>query len=418
MNPQLLKELAAAGGSNGGSAKSWMGTLNGGQSQEGGLSAARDSANNFYVGGQSYGPVLAKYNADGVLQWQKSSGIAGRTYGIATDSSGNVYICGYTNVYGAPRMFVAKFNSSGTPTWARVVYAGSSYSFSWDLSLDSSGNIFVVGDQDASDVVVVKFNNSGTLQWAKYISGTGVASYQSRITVDGSGNACFTVNGVIKMNTSGSIVWQRNLSIPGRSTYPGGIAASSAGNVYSWLYDGTADGVLTKMNSSGSVQWTRKLTPSSGSITAQGLAIDTSESVCVVGSNSSYVGAFLAKYNSSGSMQFQRLFYGPNQSYYTNTLNGVSVTATSMYVVGRTYIPATSDDFYFAALPFDGSKTGSYSVGGVSFTYSSASFTDAAGSGTWSASSLTATDFTPPVYDALVDMNFTSSTLTSNVTII
>ena len=76
---------------------------------------------NTYTGGQ--GLFVVKYNSSGTKQWTKQLGSSSRDYdyGVATDSSRNVYVSGDTyggldgnTSAGNADLFVVKYNSSGT----------------------------------------------------------------------------------------------------------------------------------------------------------------------------------------------------------------------------------------------------------------------------------------------------------------
>ena len=66
--------------------------------------------------------VLVKYNSSGTKQWTKQLGTSSGDYGndVTTDSSGNIYVTGYTGGgldgnthFGDRDIFLVKYNSSG-----------------------------------------------------------------------------------------------------------------------------------------------------------------------------------------------------------------------------------------------------------------------------------------------------------------
>jgi hypothetical protein len=92
---------------------------------------------NLSVPGFASHYYLVKYNAAGVVQWAKTpqgSDNFTTIRSLATDDSGNVYAAGLTyasfinfsptvqllNLSSVGSIFVAKYNSSGTPVWARA----------------------------------------------------------------------------------------------------------------------------------------------------------------------------------------------------------------------------------------------------------------------------------------------------------
>ena len=98
-------------------------------------------------------------------------------YGIATDSSGNVYVTGYTaggldgnSSYGSKDLFVVKYNSSGTKQWTKQL-GTSSDDEAYGIAADSSGNVYVAGSTSGgldgntsagnSDLFVVKYDSDG-----------------------------------------------------------------------------------------------------------------------------------------------------------------------------------------------------------------------------------------------------------------
>ena len=105
--------------------------------------------------------------------------------GIATNSSGNVYINGFTlggldsniNV-GASDIFVVKYDSVGAKQWTQQLGSTSDDDAN-GIATDSSGSVYVTGstygglDGNTSagmqDFFVVKYDSGGVKQWTKQL---------------------------------------------------------------------------------------------------------------------------------------------------------------------------------------------------------------------------------------------------------
>ena len=79
-------------------------------------------------------------------------------YGIAVDASGNVYVAGYSlATWGTPLnphsgsydIVVVKFDSSGVYQW-HTFYGSSDDDYGNGIAVDSSGNVYVTGESNAS----------------------------------------------------------------------------------------------------------------------------------------------------------------------------------------------------------------------------------------------------------------------------
>jgi hypothetical protein len=170
---------------------------------------------------------VVKYNSSGTKQWTKQLGSSSSdvAYGVAVDSSGNVYAAGSTqgaldgSNAGVNDLFVVKYNSSGTKQWTKQL-GTSGEDFAYGVAVDSSGNVYVTGYTEGAldgsnaggrDLFVVKYNSSGTKQWTKQL-GTSSGDAAFGVAVDSSGNvyAAGYTDGALDGNTNaggGDLLW-------------------------------------------------------------------------------------------------------------------------------------------------------------------------------------------------------------------
>jgi hypothetical protein len=213
---------------------------------------------------------VAKYSPEGTLLWTKQPGTSkwDESNGVATDSQGNVFISGYT--YGALAgsnkgkfdAWVAKYSPTGTLLWRKQL--GSSDSdFSFGVATDSQGNVFISGRtygalagsyRGRGDAWVAKFRPYGALMWVQQL-GTSELDYSNGVATDSRGNVFisgFTEGAlkgdykgggdawVAKYSPNGKLWWLRQEGTRS-SDYARGVATDSQGNV---LVTGYTDGNL------------------------------------------------------------------------------------------------------------------------------------------------------------------------------
>jgi len=395
----------------------WIATLGTG-SYDLGYGIAVDSSDNVYITGYTdsagaggYDILVAKYNSSGTIQWQRTLGGSGTdaASGIAVDSSGNVYVTGTT--FSPDTVVIAKYDNSGTLQWQRTL-GGSGNHKGFAVAVDNSGNVYITGYHyitGGGQVLIVKYNSSGTLQWQRIVSG-GTDNQGKDIKVDSSGNIYivgYTRTSstyhdllVMKFDSSASILWQRSITTTSNQDDQGyGLAIDDSGNVYitGQASDPNIKCFTAKFNSSGTIQWQRTLDGSTNHDRGTGIAVDSSGNVYIAGfgawtSGKSYE-ILIAKYNSSGTLQYQRTLGGSGNTY-EGSENMVIDSSGNLYIIG--WQQSSGDGIYIIKLPSDGSATGSYNTPAYTLTYASSSMTSAnsslsssAISRTISASSLT-----------------------------
>ena len=234
-----------------------------------------DNSGNVYVGGKTevdHNAILFKYNSSGVLQWKKSLG-TGSSYehinGLAMDSSGNIYAASYMGYKPA----VIKLNSSGNTIWQRQYDKSGS---SAGVAIDSSDNVYLVGDTDGAgqggdDILLIKYNSSGTSQWERTL-GSSISQRGYDLAVDSSDNIFVvgrTHSGTIysgdedvvlaKYDSSGNLLWHRQLGGSGMDSYYDGIAIDNSDNVYLSIMNTGQTLTAVKYDNDGNIQWQNSL---------------------------------------------------------------------------------------------------------------------------------------------------------------
>lgn len=258
-----------------------------------GLGIAIDSSGNSYVTARSYstwsgpGPsphlpwpplhahsgdvngeiAVLKLNGNGDYLWHTFYGITGTDYpyGIAVDSSGDVYITGHSPApWNGPanqppkyafkgaglNTFILKLHTSGSYLWH--TFYGSGRNLAYGIALDGIGNVHVVGTSGSNwtgpageqprnahnglnycNIFVLKLTNNGIYQWHTFYgrAENAVEDEHMGISVDAGGN----------VYTAG---------------YSNATWNSPAGQIPVHAHSGGyADTFVLKLNSIGSYQW-------------------------------------------------------------------------------------------------------------------------------------------------------------------
>lgn len=169
---------------------------------------------------------------------------------IAVDSSGNVYVTGESGLGTNIDYVTIAYDSSGNEIWvARYDGPGKNTDFARAIATDSSGNVYVTGFSYGigtdRDYATIKYGSSGNQLWVARYNGPGSYSEDAAIaiSVDFSGNVYVTGSSdggatyydyaTIKYDSYGNELWVTRYDGPGKyhdNAYA--ISIGSAGNVY------------------------------------------------------------------------------------------------------------------------------------------------------------------------------------------
>jgi hypothetical protein len=333
---------------------------------------------------------IVKYNSRGNPLWARrlTGGNLTINSSVITDSSRNVIVTGNylstLNIYlengttvgltlsnasaTLSDAFLVKYDSIGTPLWARRI-GGTSTDSASSVSVDSSGNIVVTGTYNSVPFNVyaangtsvalaisgnglgflVKYDSSGTPLWLRRFgsgfSGGGQSTstdLNGNIIVGGNFSNTFNVyasNGttvvfttssttaqcyVVKYDSSGTPLWLKSAG-GNQDDYVTTVATDSSGNVYVggayrsysfFVGEGIpelgkppfndTDGFIIKYNSSGTPLWSRRIQGDGSEDYVRSLSIDSDQNVIAVGEYGSSSN-FMLKYNSDGTQILNKL---------------------------------------------------------------------------------------------------------------
>jgi len=229
----------------------------------------------------------------------------------AYDTSGNVYVTGYSNGNGSESDFVTiKYNPSGIQEWISIYNGpGNTYDIGAAIALDNSGNVYVTGSSygvgSSSDYATIKYNSEGVMMWvARYNGIRNSEDYPILLSIDNSGNVYVSgTEGIsdssdictIKYNTNGVMLWFARYDGPGNGTdYVNSLVLDKNGNVYLTGYStgngtGLHDYITIKYNSvNGFQQWASRYNgPGNYYDQSQSIALDEFGNIYVTGYSTS-----------------------------------------------------------------------------------------------------------------------------------
>ena len=329
--------------------------------------------------------------------------------GFAIDSSNNVYVSGEgyrsPGTYGAMSTTVAKYNSSGTLQWKKLLKyesgnnntSESFYGGNHMIHCDTSGNLYLA-NQTANAGGGNSSNGTPACNW-----------YMNR--------SCN-----LKLNSSGSVIWRKarrsrwTTQTGGPSSYTGcyrsygdhgSSGLDSNNNFYSAFSHYSLSHIpsynsyrsdafsLLKRNSSGTVQWekcfyvTNTSNSSFATYLAKQIQFDSDDNIYLACRSQKESGGLyiepiiILKFNSSGNLQWARKISRSNLksgNLYVPYASSFKVHKDKEYftISGSFRDNNASPDIYHGyilKLPIDGSKTGTYGYWSYS-TYNELTFSN------------------------------------------
>jgi hypothetical protein len=377
-----------------------------------GYGNAVDASGNVYISTDNSMQVL-KYNSSGQLIWQRGLSVGGSNVTrIALDSSANVYVTASNNPAG---WRIIKYDTNGTLLWQRVYTSSLSFDIAYSIATDSTGAVYVCGTTDQGNqpsITLIKYDTDGVLQWQRRLRNFTTLGYG--VAVDSGNNplVCGYSNGlavVAKYNSSGTLQWQRTIN---SGTF-NAVSFDTSSNVYVAGNNDVA-AFIAKYNTSGVIQWQRSLTnPSSIGASFNSIAVNSSGDSFVCGQTTNNLGSgiLLARYDTNGTLQWQRSILSATSVYTYGTSWSIKVDSSSnIYFSGGFQDQLFAVRVFFGKIPADGTGIGTYILGSGSFSYNQSSFTPATSTNTDAAGTLT--DSTPSFTSSTTSLTNSTSSLT------
>lgn len=248
-------------------------------------------------GNNYYWRVRHQGASDGWSGWSASTGFTVREFtpffGIygtinenycmfkdcVADGYGNLIVVGVENESGGnyiSNAFIMKISHTGNIVWQRKLSGSDNMMFN-GVDIDSSGNIYAVGQEEATEsskinAFIAKFTANGALVYQKKF-GDDQSEYPERILIDESDNvyivgyevdAINANNGfLIKLDTSANISWQVNLGCAYYTRFfDVNVDTNGNVNVVGWdrASGSIAHAIIVQYNgSNGGINWQKKM---------------------------------------------------------------------------------------------------------------------------------------------------------------
>jgi hypothetical protein len=323
-------------------------------------SIATDSSNNVYLGVRlvtgSNGVGIAKYNSSGSLQWASTYTTNTSNASVCTykGGSGDAYFISWTT----SAVGIYALNSSGTLQWGNLQNSGDIKGPA--MGVAGSSNIYVCGTYSSTaNFGISKFTSGGTYSLFSTISGSGGGEVHSTAMY---GNESAMHMGIITnsytyaefyaFDTSLNFTWGSSCTTVASGASGGAAAYDSNGNLFV-AFRSSSTGYVFKYNSSGTLQWQRSF----GAVgDRMALGVDSNNNVIVSILTSTKLSVF--RYPNNGSIT----------GTFTVDSFSTTIATSSLGFSGGSYSTSSGTPSISSSTPTLRSAT--YTSNGATNTYS------------------------------------------------
>ncbi|MCX6160777.1 MAG: T9SS type A sorting domain-containing protein [Ignavibacteriae bacterium] len=275
--------------------------------------------------------TVAQITLNNVRSYNGTLGADDLYSAIICDNSDNIYAAGYSSDGICSYIIFDKFNPSGTKLWSKTYRSrDNGYDVPVSIALDSTGGIYIAGYTKgittSYDFLLIKYNQQGDTLWSRRYNGTANGDDRAiKVAVDRNNSAVLAGNAVetgesinivlIKYDINGNQLWQKKYDGSGHTddkvndfTFDKNnyiyAAALTNSNLGSGRY------YVMKITPSGDTVWTRTFGTADGA--ANAIITDDSLNVYATGKryiSSDTVSFFTVKLNSSGNQVWTSTYF-------------------------------------------------------------------------------------------------------------
>ena len=338
-------------------------------------------------------------------------------FDLIMDSSSNWYFAvatepSWSNTTQDSRPWLGKFNSSDVQQWGYEYRANSRGQSGLNSLFLSGSTIYAPGNSNAGARGVfhkINTSNGSSTLAAQLDQGAGTYSNgkSGRVYSDGrwlwqtwidSGPPALNV-----FNSNNTINTSRSY---GGTIYPGCMNLDSAENLILGGHNNAGAARIAKVNTSFSTSWARGFT-ATGTTNCEQVLIDTATNDIyavipeVYDSTNEYYYSYLVKYNSSGSIQWQRRF---TSSFNGLKINDIKMVGDNFHICGHLGGKNNGSKAFYIKMPWATAPTAqtieftngdTITIANGSGTDSSQTVTLSSTSFTWGSDSAGTTSYTP-----------------------